>query len=181
MLSSNHYWWVTLDFTLAKSGISFSEYWPQNGYSPLDVGQMCPPPPPVFAKPWTFPPKEIIHPSLELNDFWMVTNLWYYIHTTLEVVLWTVTLLRFLARSLARVFSAMSARWSASSSSCCTLRNLAKLTAAISSYDRNNKAFNNQSWWQQCPTAWVQILCNNDSLHTCHQYPGNLNLIRSGE
>ena len=40
---------------------------------------------------------------------------------------------RFLARSLARVFSAMSALSSASSNSCCTLRYLAKFTAAISS------------------------------------------------
>ena len=51
-----------------------------------------------------------------------------------EEVLPTDTLLLFLALSLARVFSDMSARSSASSSSCWTLRYLARLMAAISSW-----------------------------------------------
>lgn len=55
------------------------------------------------------------------------------------VVLCTEVELRLLARSLDMEVSALSARSSASSSSCCTLRYLARLTAAISSYKHQ--------WW----------------------------------
>lgn len=55
------------------------------------------------------------------------------------VVLCTEVELRLLARSLDMEVSALSARSSASSSSCCTLRYLARLTAAISSYKHDDK------------------------------------------
>uniref|UniRef100_A0A147BD09 Uncharacterized protein n=1 Tax=Ixodes ricinus TaxID=34613 RepID=A0A147BD09_IXORI len=62
--------------------------------------------------------------------------------------------LRFLARSLASVFSAMSARSSASSSSCWTLRNLARFRAAISSAS---------SIWR----LYVLIFCCSLSTRSC--------------
>ena len=65
---------------------------------------------------------------------------------------------RFLARSFARVFSAMSALSSASSSSCCTLRYLAKLTAAIS------------SWKQECLWKKLQFLLVHCITQKWHLY-----------
>jgi len=72
------------------------------------------------------------------------------------------TELRLVVRIFARAFSAASARSSASSKLCCTLRYLAKLTAASSSYLPNN----NTADWRFLRLTHREVECSVINVHT---------------
>lgn len=80
--------------------------------------------------------KQII--TLHNLKYNQLTVYWEFILEDNILVRCTDTELRFFARSFCRAVSALSARSSESSNSCCTFLYLARLTAAISScYDKN--------------------------------------------